>query len=475
MATEETLFQTGGALSQSTAPEVDDELVDTPITGLPLKDRDLPPVIREVVTNAPASRKLPAFIACLSPLCALATRVRLDYCYDSRPSALLLQVLIEGAQSVGKSFAADIESLIMTSTLKLKDRQQRLLEQEYREKRRRRKANEKLDEEPKTTIRVIPPTISKTVLTKRADFYERILGDTLTFWMFAEELAQVTDAGRQGYSNLRTIMRTAYDLGSYFGMDFASDNSYSAIVDINICSMFCTTPSALDEYMDKKAIEGGNITRCIPCSLDDAMGSDGAIFQPYTEEQMGIIRSTLDKMMADTYNPDGTLAPTVTLDTSWLDKTVIHWCRAKGRLAAFNGSTAIDVFRKRSSVSAFRVAALCYYLYSLEGETGEEVRRRCRRIYLYMAEFILDGLISRWGKRFEEFNAKRNESFEDSRPQLFEQIPSEFTRDQLRQLITDLGLATPGRTFIYLWKRLKAIEEIEPNRYRKLLTTVRYH
>ena len=193
---------------------------------LPIRDKDLPPIIREVVSNAPANRKLPSFIACLSPLCALATRIRLKYFYDgNRQSALLLQVVIEGPQSSGKQFAADIEKLIMDNTLKARDQEQRRLEQEYREKKKRRKANEKLEEEPKTTIRVIPPTISKTVLVKRADFYERILGDILSFWMFAEELAQVTDAGKQGYSNLRTIMRTAYDFGSRFGMDFASDNS----------------------------------------------------------------------------------------------------------------------------------------------------------------------------------------------------------------------------------------------------------
>ena len=60
---------------------------------------------------------------------------------------------------------------------------------------------------------------------KRSDYHERFLGAVVTFWMFAEELAQVTDAGKQGYSNLRTIMRTSYDFGSRFGMDFASDNS----------------------------------------------------------------------------------------------------------------------------------------------------------------------------------------------------------------------------------------------------------
>ena len=225
------------------------------------KDWQLPVIIRDVLANTPDNRKIPAFIACVVALAALCTRIRLKYFYDTRLSALLLQVLIEGAQSSGKSFAADIESLIMDGTLKARDKAMRRQEQEYRDKRKRRKANEKLEEEPETTIRVVPPTISKTVLTKRADMYERVYGDTLTFWMFAEELAQVTDAGKNGYSNLRTIMRTAYDLGSQFGIDFASDNSYSAIVDINICSMFCATPAALDEYFDKKAIEGGNITR----------------------------------------------------------------------------------------------------------------------------------------------------------------------------------------------------------------------
>ena len=198
---------------------------------LPLREKDMPPVIRHVVGNAPPNRKVAAFIASLAPLCALATRIRLKYFYDTRISALLLHVIIEGPQSSGKSFAADIEDLIMRDTLKARDKEQRRKEQSYRDKKKRRSQNKQLEEEPKTDIRVVPPTISKTVLVKRADNFERNLGDTVSFWMFAEELAMVTDAGKQGYSNLRTIMRTGWDLGSLFGIDFASDNSYSAIVD----------------------------------------------------------------------------------------------------------------------------------------------------------------------------------------------------------------------------------------------------
>ena len=466
-----------------TFEEESNTLSPQPRLSLP-KDKDLPPVIREIVSNAPQSRKIPAFVATLSPLCAMCPRVRLHYYYDSRPSALLLQVLIEGAQSSGKSFAADIESLIMDNTLKAHDKAMRRLEQEYRDKRKRRKANEKLEEEPETTIRVVPPTISKTVLTKRADMYERVFGDTLTFWMLAEELAQVTDAGKNGYSNLRTIMRTAYDLGSLFGIDFASDNSYSAIVDINICSMFCATPSAIDDYFDKKAIEGGNITRTILCKLDEKIGEEGAIFQPYTAEQRIAIDATLARLMNETYDNDGGLQPTVDLDMSWLDKTVIRWVRGKGNEATLSGSQALDVFRKRSSVSAFRIAALCQYLYMQEcsvlaTSTSEKkeassvlpdnIRRFVKQIYLYMAEYILQAMLDRWGKRFEELNAKREAELKPGpKENLFDQLTDTFTREQLNLLIEQQGKVTPDKVFINRWKKLRVIEIIDKNTFRKL-------
>ncbi|MBQ7382461.1 MAG: hypothetical protein IJV61_05520 [Paludibacteraceae bacterium] len=456
-----------------------------------LKDNDLPEVIRQIVSNAPQNRKVAAFVASVAPLCAMVPRARLNYYYDSRPSALLVQVLIEGAQSSGKSFAADIESLIMDKTLKAHDKAMRRLEQEYRDKKKRRKANEKLEEEPETTIRVVPPTISKTVLTKRADMYERVFGDTLTFWMFAEELAQVTDAGKNGYSNLRTIMRTAYDLGSQFGIDFASDNSYSAIVDINICSMFCATPSAIDDYFDKKAIEGGNITRTILCRLDETLGEDGALFKPYTAEQRMRIDAMLDRLMKETYNKDGGLQPTVTLDTQWLDKTVCQWVRAKGKEASLSGNKALDVFRKRSSVSAFRIAALCQYLYELEpaldaglmDEKGNRkgtasdaglmdektIHKRVKQIYLYMADYILDGMMDRWGKRFEQLNTKRDqENKPGPKTVLFDQLSETFNRSQLRALIEQQGKTTPDKVFLCQWKKMRVIEEVEKDTYRKL-------
>lgn len=59
--------------------------------------------------------------------------------------------------------------------------------------------------------------------------------------------------------------------------------------------MFCATPAALDEYYDRKAIEGGNITRCIVCQLDDDVESDNEVFIPYSDSQLHSINAILER------------------------------------------------------------------------------------------------------------------------------------------------------------------------------------
>ena len=299
--------------------------------------------------------------------------------------------------------------------------------------------------------------------------FDRVYGSPLTFWMFAEELAQVTDAGKQGYSNLRTIMRTAFDLGSKFGLDFASDDSYSAIVDINICSMFCATPGALDRYMNDESVEGGNLTRCILCSLDDSFDDGDELFRPYTADQLYVIKRTLEAVMADTYAPDGTLMPEIQLDLPWLNNMACEWCRQKRQEASLAVSDSLKTFYRRSSVNAFRVAALCYYLYGKEDGLDENARReRCLAVYHFMAEYILRMLMSRWGHRYEEMVVSQNKK-NGGKPHkgIFSLLGNEFTRIELKCLMEQHKHTSTVRNIIYSWKQSGHIEDMGDGRYRK--------
>lgn len=184
----------------------------------------------------------------------------------------------------------------------------------------------------------------------------------------------------------------------------------------------------------------------------------------------------LTRLMDATYAGDGSLRPTVELDMSWLDKTVCQWVREKGKEASLSGSQALDVFRKRSSVSAFRIAALCQYLYVMEDNgrmnaTGIDatIKKRVKQIYLYMAEYILHGMLERWGAKFEELNSKR-EAAQKTGPKeiLFDQLTDTFTREQLNLLIEKQGKVTPDKVFLSRWKKLKVIEAVDKNTFRKL-------
>ena len=429
------------------------------------RDKDLPPVIRELVSNAPDKFKMATFIAAVAPLGCLATRLRFYYPFDQGPMACLLQTIICSEQSGGKSFARNVENVIMAKQ-KQRDNDQRRQEQAYRELKQTASKTEKLPDPPKTAIICCPVSISIAQLIKRADSPVRLFGTPLTLWTFTEELATATETNKRAFSNIKSIMRTAYDLGSEYGIDYLSDSSYSATVDILYNTMFCTTPSALDDYMDRKAIEGGNCTRTIVYDLGSQLGDEAPIFKRITPRQQLIIDRTIDQMMRDTYSEDGNIMPEKYIDMSWLDNEVRRWCTVKNLEAIKTGSTALGVFFKRSSVSAYRIAALCQYLYGMEDTRA--MRKKVKQSYLAMAEQILCGMLEKWGKRFEDLQAKRIELSSPVKRDLYANLPQDFNRDLLRETIKRLELTTPDWVFLSKWNAKGLIKKISKNQFQKI-------
>lgn len=412
---------------------------------------DLPPALRVFWDTAPDHFKVASILSALACYCALGTRLRAKYVYDLDPHALLLQVLVLGEPGSGKSFTRPIVKQLLRP-VRIKDQEQKRIEQAYQDLKKTASKTKQLPEEPLTTTRMVQ-TITKAKLVKRADMFLRKYGETMAFFFFSEELATMTESNKRAFADLNTMDRLAYDLGAEFSSDTLSDASYNADVDVIYCSLFCGTDNALNEYINKRAIEGGNCTRKVIVRIDeDLMGEDAPMFRQQTDQERLLVDKAVDQLMQETYTEDDLLQPVHLVDMEWMNTTVKRWCQAQRDLVLKNGSRALNCFYKRSSVSAWRMATMCYHLW---GET-EQSRGKVIKFYRFMAQFILDGLMAKWGRQYEAMH-KNEEPDDSSRVTLYDQLPEKFSRDQLRELITKLDLSSPDRIFISKWKRAKMI------------------
>ena len=434
--------------------------------GLTLMASDLPPAVRVFWETAPEAFRIPAILASIVCYCALGTRLRAKYVYDIELHALLVQLIVIGEPGSGKSFTRPIVKQLMRQ-LKLKDFEQKRIEQAYMELKKTASKNKQLPEEPLTAIRNLQ-TITRAKLVKRADMFIRKYGEPLAFFFFNEELATMTESNKRAFADLNTMDRLAYDLGAEFGSDSLSDASYNADVDIIYCSLFCGTQNALNEYINKRSIEGGNCTRKIVTRIDDEiLGEDAPRFRPQTTEEQNIVEGMVNRLMEETYNEDDLLQPIHEVPVEWLEASVKRWCQEQRMIVLKTGSRAHNCFYKRSSVSAWRMAVLLYHLW---GEQ-ESARSKVIRFYRFMAQYILDGLLSEWGSRYDDMHRIDAEADTTTkRVTLYEQTPDEFTYDQLKELCMKLGLA-PGRSFLAKWKKAKLVTQPDPNVKRYIKTS----
>lgn len=432
--------------------------------GVTLQASDLPEAVRVFWDTAPEQFRIPAILTAIDCYCALATRVRAKYVYDIEMHALLVQLLVIGEPGSGKSFTRPIVKQIMRQ-LKLKDFEQKRIEQAYQELKKTASKTAKLPDEPLTAIRNLQ-TITRAKLVKRADMFIRKYGEPLAFFFFNEELATMTESNKRAFADLNTMDRLAYDLGAEFGSDSLSEASYNADVDIIYCSLFCGTQNALDEYINKRAIEGGNCTRKIITRIDeDLLGEDAPRFRTQTAAERSIVEGMVNRLMDETYTDDDLLQPIHEVPMDWMEGSVKRWCQEQRMVVLKTGSRAHNCFYKRSSVSAWRMSVLLYHLW---GEQ-KSARSKVIRFYRFMARYILDGLMAQWGSRYDDMHRIDAEAAVNQRVTLYDQTPDEFTYDQLKELCMKLGLA-PGRSFLAKWKKAKLIQQPDPEvkRYVKI-------
>lgn len=444
--------------------------------------KDYPSGIREFMQTAPAELSFGTLAVVASALSVYLTRVRLVYPYDNcgQRSAILLHVIVQGAQSSGKSFARYIVGRLLKPFLE-RDEKQRATEQEYNELKRRKEASSDkqkgtMPKEPVSDITVLPEKVSTTQLLARCSAHIKLFGCTKTMFQFSDELSAIVDAGKALFSNLMQVYKIAYDLGSLYGQEYRSSNSVSAMVDVIMSYVFCGTPHAVSCYMKKQAIEGGNVTRIIPVMLQNQLGCNPPQFRPMTTEQEEALTVTLQRLMDLCYTPEGQLHAEVDLDMTWLNKSVEQWCNGVRAQVAVNMSLAMDTFYKRSSVSAFRIAALLQVLYQLEGtRTQRDIRRLVKQTYLACADTILANMLDRFGGEYEEINNEATPT-RFKACDYFKELPDSFSAELLQDYLKSKNIATRPSMVVYRWRKAGLIEKFkagdEPGIYHKTKKTL---
>ena len=161
--------------------EIEDAEVVEAETGVKVNVKTLPIGLRESLVGVPVTMHMPVLCSVMPIAAAYADQVTVEYC-DGNTHRLGLMSIIRGEQASNKSVCKNAVD-IWKRQLDEEDALARKREEEWKERKKGRKANEKAPEDPHVLIRVVPVTVSCSTLLKR---FKNAQGHTI--YSFGEEL-----------------------------------------------------------------------------------------------------------------------------------------------------------------------------------------------------------------------------------------------------------------------------------------------
>ena len=438
--------------------EVEEEIIGDSKSGLPA----LPSPWKEFVMNAPEQFKEAMVVSMLPVMGTLLTRLRAEY-LDGETHAPNFQVVVEAPQASGKSFTRKMVDFIMRPIV-MRDALERVKEQQYLAQMKLLKNSKKLPEEPEIIIRNVPATISIAKLLKRLDKS----GGTHLF-TYLEELDTLTKSNQAGaWSQKTDIYRNAFD-NSEYGQDYMSDNSYSAIVRVYYNMLMCGTPRAVSRFY--KDPEDGLCSRVVFSKLPDQFGEVMPIWGKMDDATSDTLNTLLDDFMEETYDKNGGLKPQKVVDMKWMHKAVNLWLEDKRMSAIMTQNRALDVFRRRSAVIAFRGAMLVYYCWTRGRKNARGLtfaRQRTEAFFTWLAEYTLNRQMEKYGDTLNDCFAEVRPKSKTKREKLFDSIEDTFSLADLQAKCAVLAVKSSARDIIYIWKKNKLIEKIGKGSYKKI-------
>ena len=426
--------------------EIEDAEAVAAETGIKVNVKALPIGLRESLVGVPVSMQMPVLCGVMPICAAYADQVEVEYC-DGNTHHLGLMSIIRGEQASNKSVVKNAVD-IWKHQLDEEDALARKREEEWKERKKGRKANEKAPEDPHVLIRVVPVTVSCSTLLKR---FKNAQGHTL--YSFGEELDTLRKTNGAGsWSSKYDIYRLSFDRGEW-GQDYNSDAAESGVVNVAYNWTMLGTNGALRKCFKADNIENGLSSRILVAEMPDSSFSKMPKFGKRSAEDEARIQEAVTRLRSFTG----------LVDVPRLRKAIEAWVEEIRVEAAKDIDHVKDIYRKRAAVIGFRCGVIFHLLSGKDKES-----KACLDFALMMAEYCLSQQIKVFGEalRHEYVNAQDECQRYGVNHSIFDQLAPAFSREELKALksdCTDSGI----RNIIMRWKRDGWIEPIDRHHWQK--------
>ncbi len=452
-----------GLLAERNRMGNEEEAKAEPIPSMPT----LPPIFRQYVNSAPEDFKVPTVVALLPILGTLTSHLRATYFDDSEQSTEFISLLFAPPSS-GKSFIKRLSSLLQN--LRDRDEISNAREAIWAETMKNKGANDKGEEQPHVSVRIVKPLISiPELLTKMRDNKGHHM------YIEAEELDTFTKGTKSAGGDKSDLWRVTWDNG-FYGQYYKSVNTFKGEVQMFMNLLFTSTQDQIDRFF--RNVEDGLVTRFSVCPIEN---QTFAKFVPWKKipkaDQLQITNiltrlelknyklplkfdkgdladasaADLDKLMAEQYE----FQPFEHVDLSYIYKPLLDWLEEERIKSASTLNEARDVFRRRAAVKGFRLALLCHGLYANVAKREQQI---ITNFVKWFCTVDLRNSLYQFGERYNEVqqNAKKNAV---PQAEIFNKMPDEFTKDELRVVLQRAYIKTPVKMVIHLWNKNKLIEK----------------
>lgn len=440
--------------------EIEDAEAVRAETGVKVNVKALPMGLKESLTGVPVSMHMPVLCGVLPIAAAYADQVMVEYC-DGNLQHLGLMSIIRGEQASNKSVVKNAID-VWKRQFDEEDALARKREEEWKERKKGRKANEKAPDDPKVLIRMVPVTVSCSTLLKR---FKNAQGHTL--YSFGEELDTLRKTNGAGsWSSKYDIYRLSFDKGEW-GQDYNSDAAESGVVKVAYNWTMLGTNGALRKCFKSDNIENGLSSRILVAEMPDSSFSKMPKFGRRSAGDEAMIQEAVTRLRAFSG----------LIDTPRLRKAIEQWVEQKRVEAAKDIDHVKDTYRKRAAVIGFRCGVVFHLLEThpqplpvrdgsgqtqvkelstpLPHREGKGESRNCIKFALMMAEYCLSQQIKAFGEALQNQYVDAHEECQryGANHSVFDQLAPTFTLDDLRALKRGYCSESAMRMIISRWMR----------------------